>query len=586
MSYTGRKGLVRLELEGAEHPIMLDWQELGVLATWGENDPQANITLSEIELTLSARKAVLAHIAGGTAGGVGIFEGLPCKLIVSNNMAQEAVFDGYLDLTDGFGDSAHIGRVSCSLRRKGGTDRLNEMLSGVTYGYIESLGVIGQADYEELYYVVEKQDNTMVLITSAITGYMMAVQGVEAANKAIDAINELAALFAAGFTGPLMVTIRAAGKAVINVAYVAGITYAVLALANKMFAALVPPSRTHKVCRLKTLLEKACKHLGFELETGIKELDTLYFLPSNNEADTWGADGFISVGAGTDSGIPNTADPGYLCSEMFRIVSDLFNACYCIEGGKVQFRSADDPYWLRAADWKMPDVLEKTKGYNTADLKANRIFQFATDPSDEWTVLNFGGTNYEVITDAIQVRNKDAKYIKGLEQINIPWALGTRKNEVGVVEGILVGLGELVNGLIGVLGSPTQDFFTLKNRIGALKVSNPNTNLPKMLKISGKKLDAGHRDTVRARYFVENYHGAKSFVKKWQGQKAIYEGVRIPFGFDDFLKVADNAYFRDSAGNECGITKLEYNISADTATVDYWVSEVYTHNLKETYIEA
>jgi hypothetical protein len=68
-------------------------------------------------------------------------------------------------------------------------------------------------------------------------------------------------------------------------------------------------------------------------------------------------------------------------------------------------------------------------------------------------------------------------------------------------------------------------------------------------------------------------------------QWIIHEGVKIPFGFADFLTLIDNSYFYNINGNTAQVTKIQWNVSHDYAIVDYRVQQVYTTNLEETFIE-
>ena len=64
------------------------------------------------------------------------------------------------------------------------------------------------------------------------------------------------------------------------------------------------------------------------------------------------------------------------------------------------------------------------------NLKANRLVTFITDPTDGYTLENYKGMVIETITDAVTVINPDAKYLKGLDDIRLPWALGTEKTKI------------------------------------------------------------------------------------------------------------------------------------------------------------
>ena len=66
----------------------------------------------------------------------------------------------------------------------------------------------------------------------------------------------------------------------------------------------------------------------------------------------------------------------------------------------------------------------------------------------------------------------------------------------------------------------------------------------------------------------------------------MYNDVEIPFLFEDYIKVSENAYFTTEDGKRGRLTSLNWVIEQDIATVSYWVEEVYTKNLEETFYEA
>ena len=149
--------------------VPLGWQDISVLATWDNGNTQANITTSDIELTLDAARAVRQHVADGMFGGVGIFEGLPCRLNVANGYGSAVAFDGYANLTNGYKDSERRNRVFVTIEKKNGLNSLNQRLEALSYGYLESLGVYADSDYVTVMYVVEKMDNGTEIVVAAIT---------------------------------------------------------------------------------------------------------------------------------------------------------------------------------------------------------------------------------------------------------------------------------------------------------------------------------------------------------------------------------------------------------------------------------
>jgi len=94
-----------------------------------------------------------------------------------------------------------------------------------------------------------------------------------------------------------------------------------------------------------------------------------------------------------------------------------------------------------------------------------------------------------------------------------------------------------------------------------------------------------YHDNWSAKILYDKYYVYDSFIGADPNQWIIQEGIKIPFGFEDFLSLIDNSYFYDNNGNQAQITKIEWSTSQDFAIVDYKYKQVYTTNLQETFIE-
>src|SRR5690606_664453 len=129
--------------------------------------------------------------------------------------------------------------------------------------------------------------------------YLLVKELAQSIRNTSDAISDVAALFANTFGGQVSAIVRAVAIALINVIYTAAILIAIIDLAQNFINTLVPPQRKHKAMTLKSLLEKAANHFGYQFQSPIAELNTLHYLPSNPNLDEKTALGFISVTKGT-----------------------------------------------------------------------------------------------------------------------------------------------------------------------------------------------------------------------------------------------------------------------------------------------
>lgn len=576
-------------LNGKTVAVPKDFFDVGVKASFGENI-QANLTTEDFTFILDAYEEIIRWIRDGRNGGVGIFEGIPISITRSNANNNVSVFDGILDLQAGATIQENLKQISTRLRQNDSLNQLDELLEPLDYGYLKSLGVITSSDYVDVDYVINKIDNGVETITTFITIYLLSKQLADSIKEIGTTAATISGITASGLTGGIGAAIFAVATAILQVAYAVTLLVLVVDFGIDLFNILVQPQRTHKGILLKTLLSKACQYIGYQFETTVEDLDNVVYLPSNQNVDQFGLKGVLTQVATITEGIPNPADIGYTCNELFEICRNTFNARFAIVGNTVQFHTESSPYWVSQSGWEKPaiqrDVASASYRYNTDEIRSSILIQFSTDIVDEYTIQNYRGTAFQVLTDAKATANASNKTIKNLDRVDIPMALGNRKDSLNPFEQGLVPLANLFDQVAGIFGGRPNLAKQIKTKVGVLEVSNNNHSVPKLLWLSGGRLPSNHRDLFSAKTLWEKYHVEKSFVQNnFTRQRRYVENEVIPFGLDDFVTLLNNAYFRDENGQLGKVTDLQWNFSKDSATISYWVQEIYTNNLQETFIE-
>jgi len=578
-----------ITLDGKTVAIPKDFFDVGVKASFGENI-QGNLTTEEFTFILDGYQTIIDWINAGRTGGVGIFEGIPLTISNSNGANNATVFRGIVDLQAGTHIQENLKQVQVRLRQDESLNQLSELLEPLDYGYLRELKVITSSDYINVDYVVNKTDSGLETITTLITIYLLSKQLIDTIKDIVSAIATVAGIAASGITGPVGAVIYAIAVAIVQIVYAAALLILIIDFGKDLLNTLVQPKRTHKGILLKTLLQKACEQIGFTLETTIEDLDKLVYLPSNRNVDDFGFKNVLKKAGVITEGIPNAGDIGYTCSEMFQIARDTFNARFALVGNTVQFHTESSDYWISQSGWEKPsvrkNVAEASSRYNTDEIKGSILISFTTDIVDEYTIKNFKGTSYQVLTDAKAVGNAANKTIKQLDRVGIPFALATRKNKLTPFENALVPLANLFDNVSGVFGKNPNLVGKIKSKVGVLQVSNNNHSIAKLIWLSGGRIPSNHRDLFSAKTLWDKYHSEKSFIQNNFGRQRKYiESETIPFGLSDFVTLLNNSYFRDENGTEGKVVDIEWNMNRDFATISYWLQEIYTNNLQETFIE-
>ncbi len=567
-------------LNGIQYNAPIDWADATVEAKYIDDNTQPSLTISDYTFPFEARNAIKAWFDNNC------FEGMPMDVILYNNLPQQVVFKSVLDFTSNYQELLQEGKVTVSVLKEDGIDDLYSKIEALTYGYLESIDAVGAGDYTDCDYVVEKKFNLLEIIMASVMLYLMIKELAEAIEKLADAIASVAGLLLFIGTGStaLGAALLAVLKALLIAAYVAVLIIAVINLAKSLFEALVPKKRTHKTIMLRTALKVVVEHLGYTLSAPSAILDT-YYLPSNPRLDEKEDNGFIKTLKGVPSGIPNVQDFGYNCADMFTLAKRLMRGKIALINGVVHVRPMNDPFWTTQPSWNLPSVLINAKKYNLNELKSTKVYQFRIDTNDDWTIDEYKGTAYEVKTDVTSFTNKKNILLKGLEEVNFSLALGSRKSKLNAIEELLAAVGGAIDEVTGFFGGGTSFKAGVKSKVGVLRQTNNWHTVPKLLPLKGGKLSASYKTDLSAKMLYDEYLNYDSFiVNGGKRQRAIYEGVEIPFGIEDFKVLSINPYFKYN-GVTAKIMSFNWTTGKDKATISFWVQEKYTNKLKETFIE-
>ncbi|MDX2369415.1 MAG: hypothetical protein QNK36_13610, partial [Colwellia sp.] len=350
-------------LDGEEINAPINWQSLQILATFDNSSVSANISTEEFEFVNSAADKIKTYILGGlTLATKGIFEGIPFQIFSDDGVNDVNVFDGYLD----FNTYEQISpvRVKCSVKKTNGLNGFEDRSQANSFGYLEDIGVITNADYTNVYIITEKLSIESDVAIASLALFMLLLQIYKAGTDISKNITGGGAIAATATpTSPVAGTTYTTLTMAFDLAYLVLLVLQFIKTMNEMVNLLIPPKRLNKGIRLRTLLDKASAYLGFDgYDSPLSELDNLVYLPSK-PFDDKNNNGIIK-------GIPNASDYGYQLSEIFALVNNLTNSKIQIIDNVVVQRSMNDPFWVKNSTFQVPDILDERIKYNNADFQA------------------------------------------------------------------------------------------------------------------------------------------------------------------------------------------------------------------------
>ena len=84
----------------------------------------------------------------------------------------------------------------------------------------------------------------------------------------------------------------------------------------------------------------------------------------------------------------------------------------------------------------------------------------------------------------------------------------------------------------------------MKTRLGTLKVSSNNHQVPKLLWVENGRIPADHREKLSAKVCWKKYRSFDSFVSdNFVGQKLVRNDKPIPFGYERLFRIGRKFVF-------------------------------------------
>ena len=558
-----------------------DWGAIQVMATWDENGGQANISLEDFTFVNENAQTIRQYVQDGLTGGTGIFEGIPFSIELQGTTTID-IFDGILDLLDY--QEINPVEVKSKIKKIDGLNQLYDRASGITMAWLYENGHITQNDFIDIPYVREKpvKETAADLALLSITLFLFTKEILSAGRSLSKEITNATAHTAGGITGPIAGAGYSISTIIIEAIYTALLLFQIVQLVLELIEILMPPIRFWKGSRIKTLLEKSLDYIGYTYQSSIAELDNIFILPIKHD------EGGI-IRSNTKVGYPSSGDYGYTVQELINLVNEMFDARLKIVGNVVyQEPLINDNFWQQNSAYIFPDVENEKKQFNTNEIFGRYVVAYETDVMDYWTILEYKGTAYEIVTSPNVVGNNKAVLIKNYGETRIPYAMGDKKDGLNPVEFALQGVCFVIDAVINLFGGNGNNASKIQARTEMLHVTGEQLTIGKLLFLTydasvDRWLMRNDRVNIEADKLWSKYISNKSFVdRNWRNQKETFDELKIPFGFNDFISLINNSYCTNQQGEVIKIQSLKWQFDSDFAIVSGWKRKPYTINLNQS----
>lgn len=539
--------------------------EIGLVSDFTDRPNELSLNIDKVILPREARDIIRQHIQSQ-----GVFEGVPYRIETNEGISLQY----YVDLTEEsiFRDY----EIEVKIKRRYAKDNFFDRADGTSWEYMAAKGHTFQF-ISVPYLIIPPNVAEQTLILSITTWSMIQAtkQAIkDAANAVADLVNALTPNVGVGVTYDIGDTIAVALKAVAAVAYAVALLAATIKLAQQLFEILFPNVRYYSASRVRALMEAGANFLGYSFQSNLLSGSNANFtilpVPLIKEKKSIFENLYNDLDFSFTKGYPTSQDTTPTVGSLFREMEKMFNARTKVVNNVVQFERRD--YWQNVTPNAILPALaiqdERQDEYtlNTQDAWKRYYLTYVTDYTDIHSVDFFDPTDAEYSTEPTNVINPDLVMIKGLNEVRIPFALGTRKTKLTFVENYAkLFLFGVIDGLTGLFGGGTNFVGSINNRVGVLKISQQFYSTTKMLYTIAGKQPPNYTDFVSAKALWNNFH----FINQIQlNDYKIRNDVRTRISYSDFVNLLNNN-FANIDGRVCEILRIEWIDEKSYALISY-----------------
>ena len=555
-------------------PVNAD--EIGIRMNWRGDIQEAELNTDTIILSNRAKYLVLQHI-----GQFGIFEGVPIIIQVGNT-----VLEYYIDLQQnpkisGFGDSD----IEVSIMRRRSVNWFREQINALSFEVINKTNPISTIQIPYLIVPDNQAEMLIMLLISAFSLTKALIEGIEQLSKSI--ANFLGTIFVGvGFN--LGAFLAAALKLVASIIYVAALLIAIIDLTKKIIELIFPPIRKLKGSTVRELINKGCAKLGLTFSsTVLDELNNLTLMPvplQKTNKSIW--KNLISLNTQSyTKGYPTANDTTPTLGRLFDFLIDFTQSQIRIIGTTVYLE--EENYWIDQSGLQiintlnLQEVRENEWTFNVDEAWKRYYLHWQYDISDSHTMDRMDSLDMEWSTEYVTTSDVDLFVVKGLVDINLPFALGNRKESLTWVEKQTLPFAKLADEVINFFGGNSSLVSKIVGRIGVTQISQQYYTTSKMLWATNGKQPANYLSKIGALPIANKYH-AKNKVKE-NFQKI--QTARIPLSTANFDMIINNNYVQDQNGVYLKLLTFDFINDSKEAEIEYSVSSTEGNNTKTILID-
>ena len=519
--------------------------------------------VDSVVLPREGREIVLQHIATQ-----GVFEGIPYTM----QTADGSVLQYYVDLTEEtrFRDF----EIEVKLKRRYAKDNFFDKANGTSFELMAAKGVV--FDLIDVPYIIVKDTAAEMALTLSVTIYVMTKELIDqiviisqGITQIIDAVTPqtgTGVTFSIGQIATLII------KVLLQIAIAALLLVAIIKMAQQFFELIFPKIRYFQACKVKELISKGCQYLGFTFQSNLLDgISGATILPVPLVKEKCSFWDFIQndLNFAYTKGYPSASDSTPTLGQLIDAMETQFNARTKVLNGVVELERRD--YWQNITTNQILPALnvqnDRVEEYtlNTNEVWKRYFIHYQTDSSDLNTLDFYDPTDAEFSTEPLNVVNADLVTIKGLNDVNIPFALGVRKNGLNWLEKLAKGFFEVIDEVVNAFGGNGNLAAQITDRVGVLQISQQFFVKTKFLYTVGGKQPSNYAAIIQAGAIYNKYHKINEITLN---DYKIISDAPVRITSEDFVNLLNNN-FAEIDGVICEILTLQYLDEQSKAIISY-----------------
>lgn len=496
-------------------------------------------------------------------------------------MADQTV-NYFIDFTKKFDVSDY--EVTVTLVRRGAYQSFFEYAQGASFELINAKGFV--FDTFNVPYIIIPPNQVEMGAMLSIAIFTISKALIDAFHETVKQGSELIeALFPDLGTIPPQPVVKPGTIILMSIKFALQVAYTILLiielikLSQQLFELIFPKVRNFKACKVKELIEKGCQSYGYTLSSSLlNSLSGLTVLPVPLvKAKHKGFKSFFDfiqndLNFAYTKGFPTSQDSTPTLWSLIEQVENIFNAETRIINNVVRIERkgffANQANVQIQSSLVLQDTRQNKYSINSFDGWKRTYIHYQPDFTDLNTVDDFDLCDAEYSAEPTQVVATDLTTIHGLNDINIPFSLGTRKTKLNWIEKLAKGFFQILDTFAN-----TSLAAQIDNRVGVLIVTSQFYSTSKLLWTVNGKQPSNYSDYISPAVLWGSYHYLNQIQQN--GYK-IKESVKILMNEDIFVNLLDNN-FCEIDGVVCEIVSMEYQDRDSFAIITY--REPFNYNL-------